>query len=32
VHEQRPLALVVMLAAGILLVAGGYNFLVHASH
>jgi succinate dehydrogenase / fumarate reductase cytochrome b subunit len=32
VHEQRPLALVMLLAAGILLVAGGYNFVVHYSH
>ena len=32
VHEQRPLALVVMLLAGVVLVAGGYNFLVHLSH
>jgi succinate dehydrogenase / fumarate reductase cytochrome b subunit len=32
VHEQRPLAMVVMLLAGIVLVAGGYNFLAHLSH
>ena len=32
VHEQRPLAIVMMLAAGILLVTGGYNFFVHYSH
>ena len=28
VHEQRPLAMAVMLLAGIVLAAGGYNFLV----
>jgi succinate dehydrogenase / fumarate reductase cytochrome b subunit len=32
VHEQRPLAVVVMLLAGVVLIAGGYNFLVHLSH
>lgn len=32
VHEQRPLAVAVMLLAGIVLAAGGYNFLFHLSH
>jgi len=32
VHEQRPLAVAMMLLAGIVLVAGGYNFFVHLSH
>ena len=32
VHEQRPLAIVVMLLAGIMFFAGGYNFLFHLSH
>ena len=32
VHEQRPLAIVVMVVAGIVLAAGGYNFLFHLSH
>jgi succinate dehydrogenase/fumarate reductase cytochrome b subunit len=32
VHEQRPLAIVMMLAAGLLLVTGGYNVFVHYSH
>jgi succinate dehydrogenase / fumarate reductase cytochrome b subunit len=32
VHEQRPLTIVVMLIAGVLLAAGGYNFFVHLSH
>ena len=32
VHEQRPLAIVMMLLAGILLAGGGYNFFIHLSH
>ena len=32
VHEQRPLAVVVMVLAGIVLAAGGYNFLFHLTH
>jgi succinate dehydrogenase / fumarate reductase, cytochrome b subunit len=32
VHEQRPLAMAVMVLAGVVLAAGGYNFLVHLSH
>jgi succinate dehydrogenase/fumarate reductase cytochrome b subunit len=32
VHEQRPLAIVMVLLAGIVLVAGGYNFYIHYSH
>ena len=32
VHEQRPLTIVVMLLAGLVLAAGGYNFLFHLSH
>jgi NADH:ubiquinone oxidoreductase subunit 4 (subunit M) len=32
VHEQRPLAMAVMVLAGIVLAAGGYNFLFHLSH
>jgi succinate dehydrogenase / fumarate reductase cytochrome b subunit len=32
VHEQRPLTVVVMLLAGLMLAAGGYNFLFHLSH
>ncbi len=32
VHEQRPLAVAVMVLAAIALAAGGYNFLFHLSH
>ena len=32
VHEQRPLMIVMMLLAGIVLAAGGYNFFIHATH
>ena len=28
VHEQRPLAIGVMIVAGLLVVAGGFNFFV----
>jgi succinate dehydrogenase / fumarate reductase, cytochrome b subunit len=32
VHEQRRLAIGVMVVAGLVLAAGGYNFFVHLSH
>jgi len=32
VHEQRRLAIGVMVVAGLVLAAGGYNFFVHLTH
>ena len=32
VHEQRPLAIGILVLAGLVLAAGSYNFLAHLSH
>jgi succinate dehydrogenase / fumarate reductase cytochrome b subunit len=32
VDEQRPLAIGAMVVAGLILIAGGYNFVVHLGH